>query len=73
MNHIFSTGQVARLLGVQPYQIEYAHATGHLAEPGTRFLGKRVYTSEDVCRAAQHFGVEVGEHIVPVDDQREGT
>jgi hypothetical protein len=72
MIHIFSTGQVARLLGVQPYQIEYAHVTGQLAEPGLRFLGKRVYDAEDVGRVAQHFGVQIDEHTVRVDDQKEG-
>ena len=32
MEQIFSTGQLSRLLGIQAYKIEYAHATGRLAE-----------------------------------------
>ncbi len=64
MIQILSTGQVARLLGVQPYQIEYAHATGRLDEPGGRFLGKRAYDADDVRRVARHFGVTLDENVL---------
>lgn len=64
MFQVFSTGQVARLMGVQPYQIEYAHATGQIVEPSVRFLGKRVYAPDDVRRVARHFGVTLDEHIM---------
>lgn len=64
MDQLFSTGQVARLLGVQSHQIEYAMTTGRLAETAMRFLGKRVFTPSDVQRVATHFGV------VPGDDQK---
>ncbi len=59
MKHIFSTGEVARRLGLQVYRIGYAHSTGQLAEPAFRFLDKRVYTEEDVRRVAGHFGVRL--------------
>lgn len=59
MNHTFSTGQVAKLLGLQAYRIGYAHATGQLAEPAFRFLDKRVYTEADVRRVAEHFGIDL--------------
>jgi hypothetical protein len=39
---IYSTGEVARLLGLRIHQIAYAHATGQVGEPTLRFLGKRV-------------------------------
>ncbi len=61
MQQILSTGQVARLLGVKTYQIEYAHATHALDEPAFRFLGKRVYGPDDVRRVAAHFNVGVVE------------
>lgn len=57
MTDIYSTGQVARMLGLKPYQIDYAHANGQLAEPAFRFLGKRVYDQTDVRRVAAHFGL----------------
>ena len=59
MKHILSTGQVAKLLGIQVYQIGYAHSTGQLAEPAFRFLDKRVYTEGDVLRVAAHFGIDL--------------
>ena len=61
MNTIFSTGQLARLLGIPAYKIGYAHATGRLEEPAFRFLDKRCYTAADVCRVAAHFGVTISE------------
>lgn len=59
MKQILSTGEVAKLLGLQVYQIGYAHSTGQLAEPAFRFLDKRVYTEEDVRRVAAHFGIDL--------------
>ena len=61
MQPIFSTGEVARKLNLRPYQLEYAHATGQLAEPAFRFLGKRVYVADDVRRVALHFGIRLDE------------
>lgn len=61
MNTIYSTGQLARLLGIPAYKIGYAHATGRLEEPAFRFLDKRCYTAADVCRVAAHFGVTISE------------
>lgn len=61
MHTIYSTGQLARLLGIPAYKIGYAHATGHLEEPAFRFLDKRCYTAADVSRVAAHFGVTVEE------------
>lgn len=55
---LLSAGQVARLLGVQGYQIGYAHSTGRLAEPAYRVINKRLYTPADVRRVAAHFGLD---------------
>jgi DNA-binding transcriptional MerR regulator len=70
---IFSTGQVARLLGLRPYQLEYAHATDQLAEPTFRFLGKRVYVADDVRRVALYFGVTLDESLKDADAKKEGA
>jgi hypothetical protein len=59
MEQIYSTGEIAKLLGIQRHRIEYAIATGHIAEARFRFLDKRVFDAEDVKRMAEHFGVQV--------------
>ncbi len=71
MQHIFSTGQVARLLGLRPHNIEYAHASQALIEPSFRFLGKRVYCAEDVRRVAEHFGVALDDGLNVVGKEGE--
>lgn len=63
MENIYSTGEVARLLGLRPHQLEYAHGSFALAEPDTRFLGKRVYTPDDVRRVACHFGLTLDDGL----------
>lgn len=58
MEPILSTGQVGRLLNVQPYRIAYAINTGQLPEASFRFLDKRCFTMTDVERIARHFEIE---------------
>ncbi|MDB4777840.1 hypothetical protein OAG68_00120 [bacterium] len=58
MNEIFSTGQVARRLAIQPYRITYAISNGSLPDASFRFIGKRCFSEDDVQRIADHFGVE---------------
>lgn len=57
MEQIFSTGQIARLLGIQGYQIAYAINTRQLDEASFRFLDKRCFTQKDIKRIALHFGI----------------
>ncbi len=64
MEQLFSTGQVARIVGVPPYKIGYAHANNRLAEPVHRVMNKRLYTPDDVRRVALHFGVELDEALL---------
>jgi DNA-binding transcriptional MerR regulator len=59
MEQIYSTGEVSRMVGVQPYQLTYAIAIGKLPEPKYRFLDKRCFTAEDIRRVAEHFRIEV--------------
>jgi excisionase family DNA binding protein len=61
MEQILSTGEVARLLGIQRHRLEYAIANGHLPEARFRFLDKRCFDAEDVKRIAEHFGVQIDE------------
>ena len=73
MENIYSTGQVARLLGLRPHQIEYAHTSQDLAEPSFRFLGKRVYRAHDVRRVAEHFGLTLDDGLNVVGAGKEGA
>ena len=72
MESILSTGQVGRLLGIQPYRIAYAINTGQIAEVSFRFLGKRCFTMSDIERIAQHFGVEEIEFVTSSFEQSVG-
>lgn len=57
MDHIYSIGQVGKILGVQPYKIAYAIETGQLPEASFHFLHKRCFLEKDIRRMAEHFGV----------------
>jgi hypothetical protein len=59
MTKVYSTGDVVRLLGVKPYRIEYALATGQVPEPKNRVFGKRAFQWQEVQALAEHFGVEL--------------
>lgn len=56
MQDLFSTGQVARLIGVAQHRIDYAISNGHLDEVQFFFLGKRCFTSADLRKIAKYFG-----------------
>ena len=43
MEKIFSTGEVAKILGIARHKIEYAIANNHLPEARFRFLDKRCF------------------------------
>ncbi len=73
MQQLFSTGQVARLLGLRPHQIEYDHASKQLVEPARRFLGKRVYFADDLRRVAEHFGLTLADDLSVVQAGKEVT
>ena len=68
MQILFSTGQVARLLSIRSYQIDYAHSNGRLAEPPLRFLGKRAYTPADLRRVAEHFNIKIDDGLMKHDE-----
>ncbi|HJN11584.1 MAG TPA: hypothetical protein QF564_23075 [Pirellulaceae bacterium] len=54
-NELFSTGQVARLLGIPIHRVIYAHTSGKVQEPSLWFMGKRAYSDDDVNRVAAYF------------------
>ena len=46
-----------RLLGVQVYQISYAHEAGFLAEP-PHVKGRRAYDFGEIVKVAEYFGIK---------------
>ena len=57
--------EVAQLLGVQPYRVQYAITHGAVAEPKERMSGTRcVYDPQTVRRLAAHFDVQLPESEV---------
>lgn len=59
MENIYSTGQVAKMLGIARHKIEYGIVSGHISEARFRFLDKRCFDGDDIQRMAEYFGVEV--------------
>jgi hypothetical protein len=58
---MYSLRQVSKRLGVAYWRVSYAHASGAVREPVSRFAGKRLYTEADVAALASHFNVQPGE------------
>jgi DNA-binding transcriptional MerR regulator len=56
-----SLKDVARVLDIKPYRIEYLLANGIVPEPQLRVAGRRLFTPDDVQRLAKHFGVKLPE------------
>jgi DNA-binding transcriptional MerR regulator len=62
-------GEVARLLGVKCYRINYAISSGLVEEPALRISNKRIFQPLDVQRLANHFKVKQGENDGESDDR----
>jgi hypothetical protein len=56
MKQIYAKNEVVRLLGIQPYQIDYAMATGKIPEP-QRIFGRRAFRWREIVALAEHFNV----------------
>ena len=55
---LYSIRDCAKLLGVAPHRIAYAHETGKLPDVQSWVAGKRIYTTTELKRVARYFGVE---------------
>jgi hypothetical protein len=53
----YSLGEVARLLRRKQYHVTHVLTTGKVREPEQRIGNRRLFSSEDVLRLAQHFNV----------------
>lgn len=51
---LMTTGQAARLLGLQIYQLDYLITTGSVPDTPRRFAGKRVWTRAQVDGIRRH-------------------
>ena len=47
--------EVARRIGVKPYQITYALSVGRIPEPELRIANKRIFRAEDIATLQRHF------------------
>ena len=57
-NHLL-LGEVAKILGVKPYQLSYAVSIGLLPEPALRIAGHRVFDSkDDLPRIQKYFAAK---------------
>lgn len=57
----FSLHDVARILGVKPYRVNYAIVNGLVDDPEMRVGNRRIFKHEDLERLAAHFGVVLRE------------
>lgn len=53
---LYSTGEVAKLLGLKRHVLEYSIQVGHVPEPQMRFLNRRVFQQAEIRAIAAHFG-----------------
>jgi hypothetical protein len=61
MDELLSLRDCARRLGVASHRIAYAHENGLLPDVGVRVAGKRIYTTADLKRVAEYFGIKLDE------------
>ncbi|NQU26323.1 MAG: hypothetical protein HQ567_33985 [Candidatus Nealsonbacteria bacterium] len=52
---------VAQILGVKGYQVNYVLVNQIVPEPRLRIANKRIFTWKDVERLANHFGINLEE------------
>ena len=61
MQQTWSLKDVARLLGVKAYRVEYVLAHEIIPEPVQKVSGRRIFSPEDLHRLAEHFKVKLPE------------
>ena len=48
---LFSLGDVAKLLNIPRYSLQYLLEHGHVPEPSQRVAGRRLFTTEEIANA----------------------
>jgi excisionase family DNA binding protein len=51
MTATYTTGELARRLGLNRYQLNYLIEAGHIPEPQTRSSGRRLFNEEEARKA----------------------
>ena len=59
MTELLSLRDCARRLGVASHRIAYAHEVGLLPDVRLWVAGKRIYTTADLQRVADYFGIDL--------------
>jgi hypothetical protein len=62
---------VASILNVKPYRINYVLATKLVPEPASRFGNKRIFTQQDLQRLRDHFSAKRGPTTVSRDKEHD--
>ncbi len=55
MSNSMSLKDVAQILGVKAYRIEYLLAHGLVPEPALRVSGRRIFDADDLANLKAHF------------------
>lgn len=59
--NVYSTTQAAKKIGVKTHRLKYAIENGDVEDATSSFLGKRVFTDEDIERLKIYFQSKEGE------------
>ena len=62
---------VASILDVKPYRINYVLATKLVPEPARRFGNKRIFTEQDLQRLREHFAAKRSPSTTPTDHEHD--
>ena len=68
--NLYTIGEVARILEVQPYKIVYLINTGQVPEPAIRLGGRRAFTIEDMAGIAEKMSIQLGQQLGGRDGRR---
>jgi hypothetical protein len=58
MTQHYLLGEVAKILGCRPHQVDYQLKTRQVPEPEERVANKRLFTERDILRLARRLKVE---------------
>ena len=67
MQKYYSLKDVARLLKVRSHRVGYAVSSGAIPEPDLRLGNKRIFSTEDVQRLAEHFSVRFDQEPLSIE------
>lgn len=51
----YGLAEAARMIGIKPHRLKYAITNRDVKDASSTFLGKRVFTEDDIQRLREHF------------------